>query len=204
MDGRNLNQWRNVDDWISNAIVGVRMQHCFGSPVPKKNQLLKYSLAIWKQIHSIMCQSKLIEMTARYSVPQFNQFTIVPFQVPISPCECLNVTKIIKNIIHKWMQNKITFWWQFAFGPRVPPCCHNYPEISVLPPPISSLHQSHKCPIRYSTTRCQLFKTCIQAYNNRSEEEVKEHLGAAYNSLQFPKPKENHHSSGSEGFNKRG
>ena len=54
-----------------------------------------------------MCQSKLIKMTARYSVPQFNQFTIVPFPVPICTCECLNVTKIIKNIIQATNECKI-------------------------------------------------------------------------------------------------
>ena len=42
-------------------------------------------------------------MTARYSV----QFTIVPFQVPICPCECLSVTKVIKNIIQTTNKCKI-------------------------------------------------------------------------------------------------
>ena len=46
-------------------------------------------------------------MTARYCVPQFNQFTIVSFQVPICTCECLNVTKIIKNIIQTTNECKI-------------------------------------------------------------------------------------------------
>ena len=46
-------------------------------------------------------------MTARYSVPQFNQFTILPFPVPICTCKCLNVTKIIKNIIQTTNECKI-------------------------------------------------------------------------------------------------
>ena len=46
-------------------------------------------------------------MTARYSVPQFNQFTIVPFQVPLCTYECLNVTKVIKNIIQTTNECKI-------------------------------------------------------------------------------------------------